>query len=138
MRFGTPLALLLLLIIPYLIWLGRPRRAAANREWLSLALRLAIVLLLTLGLAGTRLVRAADGLALVFLVDASDSVGAEQAEQAEDFVRGVVESMGPDERAAVVVFGANALVERPMSGLADLAPVTTIPLSLHTDLAVHQ
>jgi uncharacterized membrane protein len=135
MRFGTPLALLLLLIIPYLIWLGRPRRAAANREWLSLALRLAIVLLLTLGLAGTRLVRAADGLALVFLVDASDSVGAEQAEQAEDFVRGVVESMGPDERAAVVVFGANALVERPMSGLADLAPVTTIPLSLHTDLA---
>ena len=68
MRFGTPLALLLLLIIPYLIWLGRPRRAAANREWLSLALRLAIVLLLTLGLAGTRLVRAADGLALVFLV----------------------------------------------------------------------
>jgi len=135
MRFGTPLALLLLLIIPYLIWLARPRRAAGGREWLALALRLAIIALLTLGLAGTRLVRAADELALVFLVDASDSVGTEQAEQAEAYVRGVVERMGPDERAAVVLFGANALVERPMSGLADLAPVTTIPLSLHTDLA---
>ena len=135
MRFGTPQALLFLLVIPYLIWLARPRRAASGREWLALALRLAIIVLITLGLAGTRLVRAADELALVFLVDASDSVGSEQAEQAEAFVRGVVESMGPDERAAVVVFGANALVERPLSGLADLAPVTTIPLSLHTDLA---
>jgi uncharacterized membrane protein len=126
---------LLLLIIPYLIWLARPRRAAGGREWLALALRVAIIALLTLGLAGTRFVRAADELALVFLVDASDSVGTEQAERAEAFVRGVVEKMGPDERAAVVLFGANALVERPMSGLADLAPVTTIPLSLHTDLA---
>ncbi|UCG22859.1 MAG: hypothetical protein JSW55_11845, partial [Chloroflexota bacterium] len=85
MRFGTPLALLLLLFIPYLIWLGRPRHNAAGRDWLALTLRLAIIVLLTLGLAGTRLVRAADELALVFLVDGSDSVGQEQAEQAEAF-----------------------------------------------------
>ena len=135
MRFGTPLALLLLLIIPFVIWLGRPRLVAAPREWLALALRLVIIVLLTLGLAGTRLVRAADELALVFLVDASDSIETGRAEQAEAFVRNVVENMGPGERAAVVVFGGNALVERPMSGLAELAPVTTIPLSLHTDLA---
>src|SRR5690606_4287163 len=29
----------------------------------------------------------------------------------------------------------NALVERPMSGLAELAPVTSVPQTLHTDIA---
>ena len=135
MRFSTPAALLLLLFIPYLIWLGRPRRGGAWREWLALALRLFILVLLCFSLAGTRLVRAADELAVVFLIDASDSMGPEQLEQAEEFVRGAVESMGPDEQAAVVIFGANALVERPMSGLTDLAPVTTLPSGLHTDIA---
>lgn len=135
MRFGTPVALLLLLFIPYLIWLARPRRGSALRDWFALIVRIGILILLSLSLAGTRAVRAHDELAVVFLVDASDSIDSQQAEQAESFVRGAVESMGPDEQAAVVLFGADALVERPMSGLAELAPVTSLPQSLHTDLA---
>jgi uncharacterized membrane protein len=136
MTFTTPLALLLLLAIPYFVSLGRPRsRANRWRERTSLGLRLAILLLLILSLAGTQMVRAADDLAVVFLVDASDSIRPDQAEQAEAYVRQAIDSMGPSDRAAVVVFGANALVDRPMSGLAELAPIASIPQSLHTDVA---
>lgn len=140
MNFTSPLALLLLLLaIPYSVWLGRPRTSRLVqrrwREWASLALRILILALLTLSLAGTQVVRAADELAVVFLVDTSDSVSQEQAAAAEAFVRSAIETMGPTDQAAVILFGANALVERPMSGLAELPPITSIAQQLHTDLA---
>lgn len=136
MSFTTPLALLLLATIPYFFWLGRPRVPIRRwRAWSSLGLRLLIIMLLTLSLAGTQMVRAADELAVVFLIDASDSMNAAQAAAAETFVRDAITTMTTTDQAAVIVFGANALVERPMSGLAELAPVTSAPQSLHTNLA---
>lgn len=135
MRLGAPAALLLLLLIPFVIWLGRPRYHQSLRERLTLALRVAILVLLILSLAETRLVRAIDELAVVFIIDASDSIEPAQQQQVEKFVRGAIERLGPDEQAAVILFGADALVERPMSGLAELAQVTTLPQRLHTDIA---
>ncbi|HSH02098.1 MAG TPA: VWA domain-containing protein [Anaerolineae bacterium] len=136
MQFTTPLALLLLLAWPYIIWLGRPQSTSSRlwREWLSLTLRLLILTLLTLTLAGTQAVRAADELAVVFLVDASDSIPANERDRAETFIRNAITNMNPNDQAAVILFGADALVERPMSGLAELAPVTSIPQALHTDI----
>ncbi len=137
MNFTAPLALLLLLALPYFIWLGRPRAGALyrRRDWISLGLRLLIMILLALSLAGSQIVRAADELAVIFLIDASDSVSPAQKEEAEAFVREAIESMGPNDQAGVILFGANALVERPLSGLAELAPVRSVPQTLHTDLA---
>lgn len=135
MRFATPIAFLLLLLLPYIFWLGKPEKDTARwRDWASLALRLLIILLLILGLAGTQLVSASDELAVVFLVDASDSINREQTRQAEQFVQQAMDEMGPNDQAAVVVFGANALVERPMSAQAELGPVTSIPERIHTDI----
>ncbi len=137
MNFTTPLALLILLLIPYFVWLGWPRKTAVRRwrESVSLALRLLMLILLVLSIAGTQIVRAADELSVVFLVDASDSISPEQSAAAEDFVRAAIETMQPTDETAVILFGANALVERPMSGLAELAPVSSVPQPLHTDLA---
>ena len=137
MNFTTPLALILLLLLPYFFWLGRPRTGALRRkrEWASLAVRLLILLLLIFSLAGSRLVRAADELAVVFLLDVSDSISPAQQAEAEAFVRAAIAEMTPTDQAAVVLFGANSLVERPMSGLAELAPVSSVPQALHTDLA---
>ncbi len=137
MKFTTPLLLLLLLAIPYFVWLGKPRLDVRRRlrEWTSLMLRLLILILIILALAGTQIVRAADELAVVFLIDASDSMSDAQMQQAEEFVRTAVEGMSPTDQAAVALFGANALVERPMSGLAELAPISSAPQTLHTDLA---
>ena len=142
MNFTTPLALVLLLTVPYFFWLGQPKRAANGRyprrrwrEWISLGLRLLIMLLLILSLAGSQLVRAADELAVVFLVDASDSISPAQAETAETYLRTALENMTPNDQAAVILFGSNALVERPMSGLTELAPVSSVPQALQTDVA---
>lgn len=137
MAFSAPFALLLLLTLPYFFWLGRPRSITYRhwRAWMSLGLRLVIVGLVTLALAGTQTVKASNQLAVVFLLDGSDSISTEQKAQAENFVRTAIESMTPNDQAAVVVFGANALVERPMSGLAELAPITSVPQTLQTDLA---
>jgi uncharacterized membrane protein len=137
MRFATPLALLLLLTLPAFYWVGRPgpRGPGRWRDWTSIALRLLIVSLITLALAGAQTVRAADELAVVFLVDASDSITPAQAETAEAYVRQAVEGLRGDDKAAVVLFGANALVERPMSALAELAPFTSRPQTLATDMA---
>lgn len=93
------------------------------------------MLLLILSLAGSQLVRAADELAVVFLVDASDSISPAQAETAETYIRTALETMTPNDQAAVILFGSNALVERPMSGLAELAPVSSVPQALQTDVA---
>lgn len=137
MRFTLPLALLLLLALPFIVWVGRPHPRSRRRwrEWLTLGVRLLIVLLLVLSLAGAQAVRAADELAVVFLVDASDSITPQQAEQAESFVRQSVAAMAPNDRAAVVVFGANALVERPLSSATELSSLTSVPQSLNTNLA---
>lgn len=102
---------------------------------MSLGLRLLILLLLILSLAGTQVVQAADRLAVVFLVDASDSISPTQAAQAEAFVREAMATMKVGDEAAVILFGANALVERPLSALAELAPITSVPQALHTDIA---
>lgn len=137
MRFTAPLALLLLLSIPYFYWLGRPQITyyRRTRQWISLGLRLLVIILITLSLAGPQVVRAADELAVVFLLDGSDSISPEQRTEAEEYVRSAIVQMGSSDQAAVVVFGADALVERPMSALAELAPVTSNPQGLQTNLA---
>lgn len=137
MRFAAPAALILLLTLPYFFWLGRPQAGLRwrARAWLSLALRLLVAALIILSLAGAQAVRAADELAVVFLVDASDSMTTTQRSEAEAYARHAIEEMGPGDQAAVVLFGADALVERPMSGLAELAPMTSSPQGLQTDLA---
>lgn len=135
MSFTTPLSLLLLLTIPYFIWLGCPRaKIRPFRLWASLGLRLLLLLLLTLSLAGAQIVRAADELAVVFLLDASDSMRADQTTPAETFIRDALTTLPPTDQAAIVLFGTSPLVDRPMSGLTELAPITTIPQRLQTDL----
>jgi uncharacterized membrane protein/secreted protein with Ig-like and vWFA domain len=136
MRFTAPLALILLLTLPYFVWLGRPQFTLRRRTryWISLAIRLLIAALIILSLAGAQVVRAADTLAVVFLLDASDSMATAERRKAETYMRRAVEQMGPDDQAAIVVFGADALVDRPMSGLAELAPITSAPQGLQTNL----
>lgn len=172
MSFTTPLALLLLLAIPYFIWLSRPQLLAwlvarvANPQHqqrrtphpsslilqpsplslqpsLALLVRLLIIILLTLSLAGAQLVRAVDELAVVFLVDDSDSMLPEQAQQSQTFIRQAVAEMAVTDQAGIVLFGGNALVERPV-GRWSLPPVeansplpgfSSQPQRLHTNFA---
>ncbi|MFQ5409724.1 MAG: VWA domain-containing protein, partial [Anaerolineales bacterium] len=121
---------------PFVVWLGWPRRGPGRmRDVASLALRMGIFLALVLGLAGLEVVRAADALAVVFVVDASDSVPANAQREAAAWVQQAMEGMRPDDQAAVVLFGGEALVERPMRPSRELAAFTSVPSSINTDLA---
>jgi len=135
MSFSTPLALLLLVCIPVVLYLGWPRqRFRRSRDTASLILRTAIMLLLVFALAGVQLVRASDRLAVAFLVDVSDSMGQAAQESALEYVRGALPAMNPDDQAGVILFGTNALVERPMSNLRDLSAILSVPPTGNTDL----
>jgi len=136
MTFSAPVYLLLLVALPFLIWVGRPSRGPSRRrEIISLALRLLIVLLLILGLAGLELRRDADRLSVVYLVDHSDSMPPAARQVALDYVTRAMQAMGPNDQSAVIVFGGEALVERPLSPSKTLEGFTSKVTSLQTDLA---
>jgi uncharacterized membrane protein len=135
MSFSTPLALVLLVCIPFVLYLGWPRqRFRRSRDTVSLVLRTLIMLLLVFALAGVQLVRSADRLAVVFLVDVSDSMGQAAQESALDYVRESLTSLAPDDEAGLILFGTNALVERPLSNLRELGTILSTPPTGNTDM----
>lgn len=139
MRFTTPIALLLLLLLPLIFYLGLPAPGFnRRRETSSLFVRAIIVSCLVMALAGlevTSLAGKGSALAVVFLVDHSDSMPEAARQFAEDYVRQALQSMQPDDQAAVILFGGEALVEQPMSPSQELAPFASVPSGSQTDLA---
>ena len=116
-------------------WLGASRTLPMGRRIASLAIRLLLVSCLILALAGARLALPADRLSVVFLLDGSASM---LDATREDLVAWARDAMGekPDEdTAGVVVFGANALVDRLPSELAELAEPASEPVAGATDVA---
>jgi uncharacterized membrane protein len=135
MTFTFPLALLLLLGLLIIIYIGFPRRAyRRTRDTISLILRCIIWTLLVLALAGAQLTQGADRLAVVFLVDQSDSVGADEREAQLAYIRDALANMPPDDEAAIIAFGANALVERPFSTSQRIDTLRSTVNSGNTDL----
>src|SRR5512143_643799 len=136
MVLTAPLWLGLLVILPLFIWLGWPSRGPSRRrESLSLGVRLLIGSLLIMSLAGPEIRSGGDRLAVIFLVDNSDSMSPLAKQLAEQMVREALQSLAPTDQAGVVVFGGDALVERPLSQSKDLDAFTTKVTPIQTDLA---
>ncbi len=148
--FLYPTALYALLLLPLLLALpfvgrlgGLSKRATSGKPfhvfrfsfWLALAVRALILLALILGLAGTQVVQAVQDLTVVFVVDHSDSVPQTEQKRAEEFIRASLASMKHGDRAAVVVFGENALIERLASEEPTLATIASVPRTAHTNIA---
>ena len=132
-----PNLLWLLLLVPLtagLALLGR-RRPASGRFWTGLALRVLLLVLIVSALAGLQVRRRADTLTAVFLLDMSDSVPAEEQSRGEAFIRRAVEDMPAGDKAAVVVFGRDALVERIASEDPALPRFASVPVTVRTDIA---
>jgi len=130
------LALALLISLPFVWLVGFPRYAyRRRRDLLSLLLRSLIMLLLVLALAGLQLVQAADRLALVFLVDASDSMGAATQEQQLAFIRAAVAAKQPDDLWATLLFGENAVPETDFSKTREVNAFRSRPQPTGTDIA---
>lgn len=136
MTLTTPIALLLLLLLVPIVYLGWPRqRYRRVRDITSLALRTTIVTLVVLALAGVQIVQSADRLSVIFLVDVSDSVGQVAQENAVEFVRDAITEMAVDDVAGVVVFGGDAQVARSLSSATELGQIRVTPATSNTDMA---
>ncbi len=137
MSFASPNTLLLLMIVLPIVWyIGYPRIAfRRRRDTTSLLLRTVLVTLIVLALAGIQVVRQVDRLAVVFLVDASDSIGTElQVEQIE-YIQNAVVDKPVDDEWAVVVFGANAIIDTPFISVTDVPEIQSTVLGSNTDIA---
>ena len=136
MRLTQPLALLLLLLLPVIAAMGSPAPGSGRRrDTVALGLRLLLMLLVIASLAGLEIRQPVHDLAVVFLLDHSDSMPVEAKSDALGFIRTALGAMGPADRAAIVVFGAEALVERAMSSSQALARIESVPDPTQTDLA---
>ncbi len=147
MQFTAPAAALLLVILLPLLWLiGFPRHAFRRRRDISsLLLRSLIVALLVLALAGLQQVGAVERLAVVFLVDASDSMGSDAESAQLDFLSQALANKPRDDEWSLLVFGDNAVPERDFSALGEIdrfiastpsASGTNIAKALQTALAM--
>ena len=136
MRFANPAGLIFLVSLPLFLILGWPSKGSdRRRETVSLGLRLIVASCLILALAGLETMRASRDLSVVFLIDASDSMPPAAKSAAEDYVRRAISKMGGKDQSAVIVFGGDALVERPMSSTRELGKLTSTPDTGETDIA---
>jgi len=140
-RFSHPQYLLLLPVVwVYTWWVLRGSLAELGRARgrLAVGFRGALLMLLVLALAGVQLVRPTTTLCTVFVVDVSDSVAPALRAQALDYIRQAAKGMKRDDRAAVVAFGGEALLDRDTAGkdaLKDIKSLYSIPGASRTDIA---
>src|SRR5262249_39660042 len=118
----NPAALfLLVLLIPGALLIARlkPPLMPPTLRRISVGLRLLIVLLLVLSLAGVRLGAQGGELSVVFLTDNSDSVPTEVQAAARDWVQTAIDGKSSADSAGVVSFGRGAEIERPLAANPD-------------------
>jgi uncharacterized membrane protein len=125
---------LVLIVITLGLSAAARHHLARGRRRFSLALRTAILTMLVLALAGFQIISPIDRLTTVFVVDMSDSVGEAGRESALAFLRESLEGRPEGDRAAVVAFGGEALVERLPSELDDLDRIASVPARSATDV----
>lgn len=137
LSFIYPQFLWLLLLIPLTIGLGLLGRRSSNRLrlWVGLALRSLLLLLIILALSGLQLRLPSNSLTTVFVIDVSDSIPPAEQDRAEALTRQAITAMPRGDKAAVVVFGEDALVERLASPDSSLSKITSAPVTTRTDIA---
>ena len=134
--FTQPLALLLLLVLPAFWLIDRVSRThlPKQRRRLVLGVRITVAALMILGLAGPRIIGRADEQAVAFLVDVSDSVTPPMRERQLTFLRDATAAMTDRDRATIIAFGSQSVLERPLSTSRPISPVASIVDGGKTDI----
>lgn len=134
--FGSPLALLLLVLVPLALWAARTKLrafSARQRAW-AFGLRAVLFSSLILAAADPRLGRPDDRLSLVIAVDGSASIQAPQRGLEQDLLGRIIALARPDDRLSVVDFGRWAAPvgggETPPADATNLADALDLSESL--------
>src|SRR5688572_21542033 len=138
LSFTNPWALLLWPpLVAYFVWLSQRTLTDLSRlrRRVALAMRLLVVTLLVLAIAGVQLVRYNKDLAVMFVVDYSDSVGPQAKEKAAQFIDAAVKDRKPADRWGVVVFGTEAHIDLAVGSAPTLGKIQTVPRTEFTDIS---
>lgn len=108
MRFATPE---LLLVLVTLVWFWRTGRSAGKASTWS---RCVVAALLVLAAAGMQIRGGRAPLSVMFVLDRSASVAGAESDSLER-IRTLSETMQAGDRAGLVVFGTDAVVERGLA-----------------------
>lgn len=140
--FDRPGYLALLAIIPVLVWLGHRSLSSLGpvRRWLALGLRSLVALAIILALADAQYRRQSDELTVVYLLDQSLSIPANDRQAMLHYVGASLDGQRStvlDDRFAVIAFGRDAAVEVPLIAADRGVPgrLEALPDPEYTDLA---
>ena len=136
-EFGAPIWLLGLLLLIPVVYLWKKSRVAASpaRRWVSLTLRVALMVAVTLSLADTRLVWSNRGICVAFLIDQSQSVPGGARDLVREAIKAQVEKMTKDDRFVIIEFGGDAVLGALPSPYGDVPAPAKVMDNGHTNLA---
>ncbi|PYI89180.1 MAG: hypothetical protein DME26_01810 [Verrucomicrobia bacterium] len=137
-QFTDPLWLLVLPVafgwVGWLAW-KTDVQISAWRRWSALAIRIVIVALVVLAVAGLQWLRPMEGMNVFFLLDRSDSIPSAQQEAARKYVNRAAKDKKKTDRAGVLVFGTEASLESTANTSIDLQKINAIVPTERTDIA---
>ncbi|MCU0789099.1 MAG: VWA domain-containing protein, partial [Verrucomicrobia bacterium] len=130
----------LLLLVPTLAWVGwlawkSDVQLSPWRRWVSGILRVAVLLLVVLALAGWQWMRPIEGMNVFFLLDRSDSIPEEQQAQALATVTALSKGKEKVDKGGVIVFGTDAAIEFTPNSAVALEKVLAVVDTERTDLS---
>ncbi len=129
------LALFLLIVPIVVLAFWSRRKIPLHRRLLALGLRLALLATIVFAIAGFTWKQAIDALGVVFVVDRSASVGGSGQAQASQFIEDALKHQTSEDRAGIVVFGSDGMVEsEPREGL-EFHGIEATPSPHQTDIA---
>ncbi len=136
-QFDHPQALWLLLLVAVVLlfaWTSR-RRVSRRRLVLSSIVRLVFLLGLIAAVSGLNHGKFVDDLGVVFVLDRSASVSEGGRKTSLQFVQDAMNHMEEGDRTGVVVFGADAYIEREMAEDREFHGVETDPGIHQSDIS---
>lgn len=114
LAFREPVWLLLLIpagLVIFWLWRGSLNPLSRTRAGVSLALRLAVVALVAMTMAGPLGVRVSSNQCVIFVMDISDSIPSRVVDQSMAEVQQVIANRPSGDRAGLVIFGDEAVLE---------------------------
>jgi uncharacterized membrane protein len=130
----------LLLLPPALAWVlwlvwKTDVPLSAARRWLSLSVRLMVLMALILAIAGLQWLKPLEGMNVFFVLDRSDSVPGAQQDAARDYVNAASRKKKDVDKAGVIVFGTEASIESLPNRAVDLRKIQAVVGTERSDLA---
>ncbi|MCX7924417.1 MAG: glutamine amidotransferase [Fimbriimonadales bacterium] len=137
MRFTEPLYLLLLPILwGWVWWTGRRLLGVSRaRRRVILALRMLLILLVVLALAGWQGVQSLRSVCTIFVLDQSASVSDAGRQAARAYLQQAIKNAPDDALTGLVVFGAEPMVEWLPAPRRELGSMYAKPNADGTDIA---